>query len=86
MTKTDLNLAGHEAGERLYLTLEYCTRLFKKETIVKFAGYFKTIGSAVIDHPLVTIGDIEVVSEEEKSQVHLDIQKARERIEADFDI
>jgi amino acid adenylation domain-containing protein/non-ribosomal peptide synthase protein (TIGR01720 family) len=86
MTKTDLNLAGHEAGERLYLTLEYCTRLFKKETIVRFSEYFKTIVSAVKNFSLMTLGEIEVVSEEEKSKIHLDIQKAQERIEAEFDI
>jgi hypothetical protein len=34
----------------------------------------------------MTIGEIEVVSEEEKSKIHLDIQKAQERIEAEFDI
>jgi len=86
MTKTDLNLAGHEAGDRLYLTLEYCTRLFKKETIVRFSEYFKNIISAVKNFPLMTLGEIEVVSDEEKSKIHLDIQKAQERIEAEFDI
>ena len=68
-TKFDLSLTVMNPGEHLRLTFEYCTKLFKEETIQRFAGYFKEIASSVIKNPDVRIGKIEIVSEEEKKQL-----------------
>ncbi|NIO83606.1 MAG: hypothetical protein GTN53_29390, partial [Candidatus Aminicenantes bacterium] len=41
--KFDLNLAAVDTGERFLFNLEYCTKLFKIETIYRIIEYFKKI-------------------------------------------
>jgi acyl transferase domain-containing protein/aryl carrier-like protein len=47
ITKFDFILVGKEANEKVYFALHYSTKLFKKETIKKFVGYFKEIISII---------------------------------------
>ena len=47
-TKFDLTLKGRESSGSLYLTFEYRTRLFKKETIEKFISYFRLITMSLL--------------------------------------
>jgi hypothetical protein len=56
----DIVLTGVETGSRIYFCFEYCTRLFKRETIEKMIGGFKQIVSAVIEEPGIKIKDIEL--------------------------
>jgi len=56
----DLNLSAVEAGEHLFFTLEYCTKLFKKETVECFISYFKEIVSVVVADSDVKLKDIPV--------------------------
>lgn len=67
--KFDLSLYAAEADEGLALTFEYRTRLFSSATIANFIGYFKRIVSCVLDEPGVKIGDIEIISPEEKTRI-----------------
>ncbi|MCX6579231.1 MAG: amino acid adenylation domain-containing protein [Candidatus Aminicenantes bacterium] len=67
--KFDLNLAGRENGDQLTFSLEYSTKLFKEETIRKFAGYFKNIIHAIRTNPGVGIADMEIIDHEEKEQI-----------------
>ncbi|MCU0286108.1 MAG: condensation domain-containing protein, partial [Acidobacteria bacterium] len=46
--KFDINLLGSEMGGHLFFNLVYCTKLFKRETIEIFTGYFKKIVSFII--------------------------------------
>jgi hypothetical protein len=49
-TKFDLSLVVFDGGDRLLLTFEYATAVFKRETIERFAFYFKEIiGAAISD-------------------------------------
>jgi hydroxyacyl-ACP dehydratase HTD2-like protein with hotdog domain len=43
ISKFDLTLDGYESDGSLKLSFEYSTRLFKKKTIHRLAGYFKEI-------------------------------------------
>jgi amino acid adenylation domain-containing protein len=72
MSKFDMMLYCSEGSERLHLTFEYCTRLFKEETIERFIRYFNTLISAVLDNPRRKIKDIEIISPEERKQVLYD--------------
>jgi non-ribosomal peptide synthetase component F len=36
MSKVDFTLEAQEAGEEIYFSLEYCTRLYKRETMERF--------------------------------------------------
>jgi len=68
----DLVLRGFESGEKLYFSLEYCTKLFKEETIVRFIDYFKRIIRSVVHAPGNKIAEIEITSGEEKKQLLYD--------------
>ena len=65
----DITLKAIRKGEKILLEFEYCTRLFKQETIRRFIGYFKRIISAIIEAPHVKIGEISILSPEERGQL-----------------
>jgi amino acid adenylation domain-containing protein len=81
--KFDLTLNGSESGEHLSFFFEYCTKLFKKETIQRFIDYFKKIVSAVIHDPGQKISGIEIISKEEKKQILLDFNNTKKTLERD---
>ncbi len=85
-TRKDLNLEGFEAGDCLYFEFQYCTELFKEETVERFAGYLKEVVSAVIKDHRRKIKDIDILPEEEKNKIYSEIEKAQENIDAEFDI
>ncbi len=66
IAKFDCMLNVMEAGEQLFLSLEYSTALFKKETIQRFIGYFHHIIAQVIRDSGTLIGRIEVLSRDEQ--------------------
>jgi len=69
VSRFDLTLQGFESGENLFFRFEYCTKLFKEETIERFVGYFKNIVSSLIDHPHQKLWEIEIMPDMEKNQV-----------------
>jgi len=68
-SKFDLTLNAVEYGSVIGFIVEYCTKLFSRETIEKIIRYFKKIVSAVISSPRGKIWEIDIISEEEKEQV-----------------
>jgi len=66
IAKFDMTLQAVEVGDTISFTLEYCTKLFKKETVERFIRYFKKIVSSVKENSLKKIRDIELFSQEEK--------------------
>jgi len=67
--KFDLMLSTVEERERLVFTFEYCTRLFKIETIRKFINYFKAVVSKILQKPEIPLQEIEIISETEKDEI-----------------
>ncbi|MDQ1355298.1 MAG: hypothetical protein QG657_5608, partial [Acidobacteriota bacterium] len=65
----DLSLVIFEKGDGLLLSLEYCTKLFKEETVLRFIEYFKKILMSVLDEPIKKICNIEIIDEEEKAEI-----------------
>ncbi len=68
-SKFDLTLQGEEKEGRLVLRLEYCTKLFKQETITRFFRYFKKIAADVLEDRWKRISEIEIMPREEKQRV-----------------
>jgi len=68
-TMFDLTLIGEEAGDRLIFRFEYCTRLFRKETVKRIITYFKNVVSSVLEDPDRKISSIEIIPGEEKERV-----------------
>ncbi len=71
-SKFDLTLNSMETGGKLYIAIEYCSKLFKDETISRFIQYFRSIVSSVIRDFEKKISEIEIISAEEKKQILFD--------------
>ncbi|HLP59598.1 MAG TPA: amino acid adenylation domain-containing protein, partial [Candidatus Deferrimicrobium sp.] len=67
--KFDLTLSAIEIENKLAFTFEYCTKLFKNETIERFIIYFKNIINTVIEHKDLRISEIEIIAAEEKNLI-----------------
>jgi bacitracin synthase 3 len=68
-SKFDLSLMAVEGDNKLKFYFEYCTKLFKDETIWRFINYFKNILSCIIANPNTIISRIEIIPNEEKEQI-----------------
>ncbi len=62
----DLSLEAIESEGRLNLRFEYGSRLFREESIRRFAGYYKSILREMLTRPEVMISEVEWVPETEK--------------------
>ncbi len=65
----DLTMAVTEGDTFLEVDIEYCTRLFKAETIRRFFTYFRNIAAAFCRDGGVKIGELDILPPEEKRQV-----------------
>jgi amino acid adenylation domain-containing protein/non-ribosomal peptide synthase protein (TIGR01720 family) len=72
IAKFDLELSAVEAEEKLLFSFEYCTKLFKQETIVRFISFYKKIISSILNNPDQKISQIEIIPEQEKKQILFD--------------
>jgi tyrocidine synthetase-3 len=61
-SKSDLIFIGSEAENKLFISLEYSTKLFEKGTIERFVGYFKDITAAVLENVDVELQTIDIFS------------------------
>jgi non-ribosomal peptide synthetase component F len=74
--KFDLLFYAAPGEEKLTFMFEYCTHLFKAETIRRFIDYFKRIISRVIAKPGTKLSEIEIITAEEKKRVLIDFNAA----------
>ncbi|NOQ25416.1 MAG: amino acid adenylation domain-containing protein, partial [Bacteroidales bacterium] len=75
ISKFDLTLSAIDYGEQMMLNFEYCTKLFKAETIDRFIVYFKQIVSQLARKPEVKIFEIDILTEAEKHQLLYEFNK-----------
>ncbi|MCP5052505.1 MAG: amino acid adenylation domain-containing protein, partial [bacterium] len=69
ISKFDLTFHGNETGEMILFQLEYCTKLFKRETVERFFNYFKRVMSEVSNNSSIVLGNIEILDEAEKKSI-----------------
>jgi len=67
--KFDLMLSVKEWPDILYMQFEYNTDLFERETIERFAGYYQTLLTNVLDNPTSRLSDLEILNKTEKRQL-----------------
>lgn len=60
VSKVDINLEAEEKEGQVHFNLEYCTRLFKKETMERFAAFFSEIASMVVENNEIKLKDIKI--------------------------
>jgi tyrocidine synthetase-3 len=74
-SKFDVTLRGEEKNKKLSFALEYGTKLFKQETILRFSRYFKKIVYSVLQQPEQEICELEIITGQEKRQVLYDFNE-----------
>jgi acyl transferase domain-containing protein len=68
-SKVDIFLEAMDTSDGLHLSFEYCTKLFKKNTIERFTGHFVNVLEEVVNNPETRLADIDIMDREEKRQL-----------------
>ncbi len=69
ISKFDMTLEAVETDDNIILNLEYCSKLFTRETMERFISHYEIVATAIIENPDVSLLEIDILSEEEKHQV-----------------
>ncbi len=68
-SKFDISLNVLETSGGYLFNFEYCTHLFRRETIERFSRHFVALLEAAAGDPQLTIAHIDILSPEEKEQL-----------------
>ncbi|UCH97677.1 MAG: AMP-binding protein, partial [Candidatus Aminicenantes bacterium] len=68
-SKLDITLYAKELQRDILLIFEYCTALFKPQTIERMAGHLETLLDQVIDNAGISLREIDIISPGEKQAV-----------------
>lgn len=74
-SKFDISFLVHEEKDKIFFRFEYCTRLFKGETIRRMANHLGTIIRQVNQHPGIRLSDIDILTHREKRLLLVDFNK-----------
>ncbi|EPC8410314.1 amino acid adenylation domain-containing protein [Bacillus thuringiensis] len=77
ISKFDLTLYVAEENDSLTCSIEYCTKLFKKETIESLCNYYIQVLKCIVKNEEIKIGEIEVITVEEKKQILYEFNNTR---------
>ncbi|MCP5050059.1 MAG: amino acid adenylation domain-containing protein, partial [bacterium] len=69
ISKFDLTLYVYEDGDDIHFSLEYCTALFKVQTIQRMARHFLNVIHQISETPAAPISRINLLSEQEERQL-----------------
>ncbi|MCU0287155.1 MAG: amino acid adenylation domain-containing protein, partial [Acidobacteria bacterium] len=69
ISKFDLALDAVDLGERCLFNIEYCSRLFKPETINRFISYFKRLLNSLSGNGGKKLSELDIITGEEKHQI-----------------
>ena len=86
LSRLDMTLYGRDARDHLEFHFEYCTKLFKEETIQNFIKYFKTLLAVVLEEPGKELGDIDIIPAEEFQKIKDQLQEKNREMTIDFDL
>ncbi|NIM11725.1 MAG: amino acid adenylation domain-containing protein [Candidatus Aminicenantes bacterium] len=75
IAKFDMIATITDYGDVLYFDINYCTALFKPETIRGFFAYFTNVLTSVLESPCRRISDVQIMTEAEKRQVLYDFNQ-----------
>jgi non-ribosomal peptide synthetase component F len=69
IAKLDLTLTGEEVAGKLHFTIEYCTKLFRQETMNRLAGHYVNILRAMAENQSLRLNEVEMLSARERLQL-----------------
>ena len=67
ISKFDLTLHAEERLNKFYFSIEYAIKLFKRETIERICTHYINVLEAVINNPKILLGEIDMLSDSEKT-------------------
>ena len=76
-SKFDLSLEVVPENEGLSLNFEYCTKLFNKNTIRSFSEHFINILKTIVENSSIKIGEIDILSSEERKKILYDFNNTK---------
>ncbi|MDQ1349717.1 MAG: hypothetical protein QG657_17, partial [Acidobacteriota bacterium] len=82
-TLSAVEVKNKRGEEDLRLYLEYCTQLFKEETVQRFIVYFKNIIRVIVENKARQIFELEIIPEEEKNRLLYDFNNTQVEYPAD---
>jgi amino acid adenylation domain-containing protein len=77
IAKFDITLFATETEEGISFELEYCTELFKMETIHRLKGHYVNILEQVTENPGVKLKDVDMLTEEDKNTILFDFNNTQ---------
>ena len=69
VAKFDMTLTAMEDKDKIAFSVEYCTRLFEKDTIQRFAVYYINVLKSVLENPKKRLADIDILTGEERNKL-----------------
>ncbi len=72
ISKFDITLTASEAGKEILLNIEYCIKLFNKDTIGRMGRHYENIIKKVTENPDSELRLIDIITEEERHQILLE--------------
>ncbi|MCH7324060.1 amino acid adenylation domain-containing protein, partial [Solibacillus sp. MA9] len=76
-SKFDLTLNVTQSDKTLRFTMEYCTKLFNKETIERLGKHFIRILENVVDNTEIELNKIDLLTEEEKVKLFYEFNNTK---------
>jgi amino acid adenylation domain-containing protein len=68
-SKFDITFNGIESEEGIHFTVEYCTKLFKKEIIERWTRYFNRVMTSILEDKEKKIGEIDIITDQERRKI-----------------
>ncbi|MCX6580364.1 MAG: SDR family NAD(P)-dependent oxidoreductase [Candidatus Aminicenantes bacterium] len=86
VSRVDMLIFAKDFRDHLEFDIEYCTGLFKEDTMQNFINYFKTILSSVLAEPGKKIGEIGIIPEQEMQTIMDHIREKNKEMNIEFDL
>lgn len=86
VSRVDMLIFAKDFRDHLEFDIEYCTGLFKEDTVQNFINYFKTILSSVLEEPGKKIGEIGIIPEKEMQTIMDHIREKNKEMNIEFDL
>ncbi|WP_346940654.1 amino acid adenylation domain-containing protein [uncultured Clostridium sp.] len=69
ISKFDLTLNALESDAKINFSIEYCSKLFKKETIERLSAHYVRILNSIVNNVEIKLNEVNLLSEAEKNQI-----------------
>ena len=69
ISKFDMTLNAMENEDKVYFSIEYCTKLFKKETIERLSNHCIKVLESIVNNGEIKLCEIDLLSETENNQI-----------------